>query len=74
MAIWYFATHRSTAGATLTYKDNLYDFSLDRPLDWSKTADDTGVMGFGFGSDSGNKWSRVNIYTDKSPDFMPRRA
>jgi hypothetical protein len=67
--VWYFATHRSTAGATLTYKDNLYDFSIDRPLDWSKTADDTGLMGFGLGSDSGNNWSRANIYTDKNPDF-----
>jgi Inner membrane component of T3SS, cytoplasmic domain len=68
-AIWYFASHRSTAGATLTYKDNLYDFSIDRPLDWSKTADDTGLMGFGFGSDSGNNWCRVSVYTDKNADF-----
>src|SRR5215469_1674611 len=68
--IWYLASHRSTAGATLTYKDNLYDFSIDRPLDWSKTADDTGLMGFGVGSDSGNQWSRVNIYTDKNSDFV----
>jgi hypothetical protein len=68
-AIWYFSSHRSTTGATLTYKDNSYDFSIDRPLDWSKTADDNGLMGFGFGSDSGNNWSRVNIYTDKNPDF-----
>jgi pSer/pThr/pTyr-binding forkhead associated (FHA) protein len=69
-AVWYFASHRSTAGATLTYKDNLYDFSIDRPLDWSKTADDNGLMGFGLGSDSGNNWSRVNIYTDKNADFV----
>ena len=67
--VWYFASHRSTAGATLTYKDNSYDFSIDRPLDWSKTADDAGQMGFGVGSDSGNNWSRLNIYTDKNPDF-----
>jgi hypothetical protein len=68
--IWYFASHRGTAGATLTYKDNLYDFSIDRPLDWSRTTDDTGLMGFGIGSDSGNNWSRVNIYTDKNSDFV----
>lgn len=67
--IWYFVSHKSTAGDTLTYKDNLYDFSIDRPLDWSKTADENGLMGFGFGSDSGNNWSRVDIYTDKNPDF-----
>ncbi|HTR43683.1 MAG TPA: FHA domain-containing protein [Pseudomonadales bacterium] len=69
VAVWYFASHKSTAGDTLTYKDGLYDFSIDRPLDWSKTADENGVMGFGAGSDSGNNWSRVNIYTDKNPDF-----
>jgi pSer/pThr/pTyr-binding forkhead associated (FHA) protein len=67
--IWYFKTHRSTAGDTLTYKDNLYDFSIERPLDWSKTADDTGIIGFGFGRDTGNNWVRVNIYTDKDPNF-----
>lgn len=67
--IWYFVSHRGTAGATLTYKDNLYDFSIDRPVDWSKTAEDTGLMAFGVGSDSGNQWSRVNIYTDKNSDF-----
>jgi hypothetical protein len=70
LAYWYHSTHLSTAGETLTYKDNLYDFSIDRPLDWSKTADDTGIMGFGFGSDSGNNWGRVNIYTDKNEDFV----
>ena len=48
----------------------MYDFSIDRPLDSSKTADDTGLMGFGVGSDSGNQWSRVNIYTDKNSEFV----
>jgi hypothetical protein len=67
--IWYFAAHRAPPGSTLVYKDNLYDFSIVRPLDWSKTADDTGIMGFGFGKDSGNNWARVNIYTDKKPEF-----
>jgi len=71
IAICWFVAGRNTtgAGSTLIYKDSLYDFSLERPLDWSKTTDDTGVIGFGVGREDGNNWSRINIYTDKSPDF-----
>jgi hypothetical protein len=70
LVIWYFVAHRPVSGSTMAYKDALYDFGIDRPLDWSKTADDTGIMGFGFGNQSGNSWGRVNIYTDKNEDFM----
>ncbi|HEY1789991.1 MAG TPA: FHA domain-containing protein [Verrucomicrobiae bacterium] len=68
--IWYFVSHRPVAGSTIVYKDALFDFSIDRPLDWSKTADDTGIIGYGFGNQNGNNWGRINIYTDKNPDFM----
>jgi Inner membrane component of T3SS, cytoplasmic domain len=67
---WYYAANRPQQGALMTYKDNLYDFSLQRPLDWSKTSDDSGLMGFGFGNPNGNNWGRVNIYTEKNLDFM----
>jgi hypothetical protein len=70
VAGWYYTSHRPQAGALMTYKDNLYNFSIERPLDWSKTDDDTGIMGFGFGSQNGSDWGRVNIYTDKKEDFM----
>jgi len=70
VVIWYFLANRPAAGSTMAYKDALYDFGIDRPLDWSKTADDTGIMGFGFGSQSGNNWARATVYTDKNEDFM----
>lgn len=67
---WYLSSHRGQGGATLTYKDSLYNFSIQRPLDWAKTTDDSGVIGYGVGSQNGNNWERVNIYTDKSEDFV----
>lgn len=71
LAIWYLAgRNRGDAGSTLTYKDSLYSFSLQRPLDWSKIEDDSGVVGYGIGKPDGNNWERVNIYTDKNPDFI----
>lgn len=66
---WFFfmrgGTHDSSGGL-IQYKDALYAFDLQRPLDWSKTADDSNIMGFGFGKDGGNDWGRLNIYTDKN--------
>jgi hypothetical protein len=70
VAGWYYVSHRPQPGALMAYKDNLYNFSIERPLDWSRTANDSGVMGFGFGSQGGQNWGRANIYTDKNEDFM----
>ena len=50
-------------------KDSLYGFSIEYPLDWSKTADETGLIGFGFGAEGDSAWGRVTIYTDKDPEY-----
>jgi hypothetical protein len=49
----------------MTYKDAMYVFNLEYPLDWSKTADENGMVGYGFGRDGDKEWGRLNIYTDK---------
>jgi hypothetical protein len=70
-AYWYwFVNGKSQASedSTMTYKDSMYAFNLDYPLDWSKTTDTSGVIGFGFGKEGGQVWGRLNIYTDKDPE------
>ena len=69
---WYFfmrGSGHSSADGMMAYKDALYTFNLEYPLDWSKTADDTGVIGFGFGREGEKVWGRLNIYTDKDAQF-----
>lgn len=64
---WYFFIRgvNQTSGRMMDYKDSLYSFNLQYPLDWTKTADETGLISFGFGSESGKEWGRLNVYTDK---------
>ena len=57
--------HEVSADGTLVYKDSLYEFSVEYPLDWSKTSDSSDLIGFGFGKESDAEWVRLNIYTDK---------
>lgn len=68
---WFFmrGSGHGSADGMMQYKDALYAFNLEYPLDWSKTADDTGVIGFGFGREGGKAWGRLNIYTDKDAQF-----
>ena len=67
---WYFVktNNHSLSGAVMAYKDSLYDFNLEYPLDWSKAVDQTGTVGYGSGKAGDPQWVQMNIYTDKSPE------
>src|SRR5665213_423073 len=70
-AYWYWFVNgkqQASEDSTMTYKDSMYAFNLDYPLDWSKTTDASGVIGFGFGKEGDPVWGRLTIYTDKDPD------
>ena len=68
---WYWSAYvkkQASEDATMAYKDAMYSFSLDYPLDWSKTTDASGVIGFSFGKEGEQVWGQLTIYTDKDPD------
>jgi pSer/pThr/pTyr-binding forkhead associated (FHA) protein len=67
---WYFikSNDHTLSGAVMAYKDSLYDFNLEYPLDWSKAVDQTGVVGYGSGKSGDSQWVQMNIYTDKTPE------
>jgi pSer/pThr/pTyr-binding forkhead associated (FHA) protein len=66
VAVWLYATgHKQESSGMIQYKDALYQFSLQRPLDWDKTSDDANTMGFGFGKEGEGDWGRLTIYTDR---------
>ena len=70
-AYWYWsvkAQRQAAENSTMTYKDSIYAFNLDYPLDWSKTADTSGMISFGFGKEGNQIWGQLNIYTDKDPE------
>ena len=65
---WFMFMRGSSLGSadgTIQYKDALYSFSLEYPLDWSKVADEAGVVRYGQGREGDKEWCRLNIYTDK---------
>ena len=69
---WYFfmrGSGHSSADGMMPYKDALYTFNLEYPLDWSKITDDTGVIVFGFGGEGNKERGRLKIYTDKDAQF-----
>lgn len=51
----------------IEYKDSLYGFQLQRPLDWAKLKDEANFISFGFGRQGERDSGALNIYTDKSP-------
>jgi hypothetical protein len=58
------ATHHAPGGV-IDYKDSLYRFSLEYPLEWEKISDDTGLIVFGFGAEGNGDWGRLKIFTDR---------
>ncbi len=58
----------TSADGSMEYKDSLYVFNLEYPLDWSKITDDTGLIVFGFGREGDKEWERLNIHTDKDAE------
>ena len=63
---WFvFQRNPGSVEGLMPHKDALYSFNLEYPLDWSKTTDETGMIGFGFGREGDKEWGRLNIYTDK---------
>jgi hypothetical protein len=69
-AFWYMRRNMPAhPGATMVFKDALYGYNFTYPLDWGKTADDANMIGFGFGKETSPEWGRVNIYTDKDPEY-----
>lgn len=53
---------------SMEYKDALYQFHLEYPLEWAKISDETGLISFGFGKEGSPEWGRLNIYTDKDAE------
>jgi hypothetical protein len=71
-AYWYWFVNgksQTSEDSTMTYKDSMYSFNLDYPLDWSKTTDTSGVISFGFGKEGDPAWGQLNIFTDKDPEY-----
>ena len=70
---WYMfmrGTNQHTAAdGLMNYKDALYSFNLQYPLDWSKLTDDTGVIIFGFGGKGDPEQGRLKIFTDKGAGY-----
>lgn len=53
------------AGGSMAYRDSLYGFNLEYPVDWPKVTDETGVIEFGFGGKGDKEWARLTVHTDK---------
>jgi hypothetical protein len=65
---WYMFMRGSSHGSAdgvMAYKDAMYMFNLEYPLDWSKIADENGMVAYGFGREGDREWCRLKIYTDK---------
>jgi hypothetical protein len=68
---WSYTVRRdrqAAASSTLKYRDSLYSFSMDIPLNWSKLADESGRIIYGLGAGGGPDWARLTIYTDKDAE------
>ena len=64
---WFMRGNRQVAPqGMIEYKDSLYGFDLQRPLDWVKLKDEANFISFGFGKESERDSGSLNIYTDKS--------